>query len=78
MVREHHQLNGHEFDQTPGAKKDSEAWHAAVHGFPKSETQLSNLTTTVDYLKISMYPMFTAALYIIPETWTQPTWPLTG
>ena len=53
MVREHHQLNGHEFDQTPGAKKDSEAWHAAVHGFPKSETQLSNLTTTVDYLKIS-------------------------
>ena len=22
--------------------KDREAWHAAVHGFPKSQTQLSN------------------------------------
>ena len=22
--------------------KDSEAWHAAVHGIPKSQTQLSN------------------------------------
>ena len=38
MVKEHHQLNGHEFDQTPGAKKNSEAQHTAVHGFPKSET----------------------------------------
>ena len=29
MVGWHHQLNGHEFEQTPG---DREAWHAAVHG----------------------------------------------
>ena len=26
--------------------KDREAWHAAVHGFPKSWTQLSDWTTT--------------------------------
>ena len=31
--------NGHEFEQAPG---DGEAWHAAVHGVTKSQTQLSN------------------------------------
>ena len=30
MVRQHHQFNGHEFQQTP-VEKDREAWHAAVH-----------------------------------------------
>ena len=42
MVRQHHQLNGHEFEQTPG---DSEEWrsqHAAVHGVAKSQTLLSD------------------------------------
>ena len=29
--------------------KDREAWHAAVHGVTKSQTQLSNLTTTVSF-----------------------------
>ena len=29
----HHQLNGHEFEQTP---EDREAWHAAVLGTAKS------------------------------------------
>ena len=29
----YHQLNGHEFKQTPG---DSEVWHVAVHGVGKS------------------------------------------
>ena len=37
MVRSHHQLNGHEFEQTLG---DSETWYAAVHGVKKSRTQL--------------------------------------
>ena len=27
--------------------KDREAWHAAVHGVAKSQTQLSNWTTTM-------------------------------
>ena len=29
---------GHEFEQTPGAVMDREAWHAAVHGIKKSQT----------------------------------------
>ena len=31
MVRQHHQFNGHEFQQTPEERKDREAWHVAVH-----------------------------------------------
>ena len=42
MVGGHHQLNGPEFEQTPGNVKDREAWHAAVHGITKSQTQLSD------------------------------------
>ena len=42
MLGWHHQLNGHEFEQTPGDLKDRKAWHAAVHGVVKSRTQQSN------------------------------------
>ena len=35
-------LGGHEFEQTPGAGDDREAWRAAVHGVAKSQTQLSD------------------------------------
>ena len=42
MVRWHHHLNGHEFEQAPEMVKDREAWHAAVHGVAKSQIQLSN------------------------------------
>ena len=38
MVGWHHQLNGHEFEQTLGVVKDREAWHAAVHWVSKSRT----------------------------------------
>ena len=31
MAGRHHQLNGREFEQTPGDRKDREAWRAAVH-----------------------------------------------
>ena len=30
--------------------KDREAWHAAVHGVPKSQTRFSDLTTATDSL----------------------------
>ena len=33
LVGWHHQINGHEFEQTQG---DSEAWCVAVHGAAKS------------------------------------------
>ena len=42
MVGWHHQLNGHEFEQTLGDGEGQEAWHAAVHGVAKSRTQLSD------------------------------------
>ena len=31
--------------------KDREAWHAAVHGVEKSQTQLSDWTTTTNKMK---------------------------
>ena len=45
MVGWHHWLNEHQSEQIPGDMKDREAWHAAVHGFTKSWTQLSDQTT---------------------------------
>ena len=42
MVVWHHQVNGHEFEQTPGDSGGQGAWHAAVHGVAKSQTQLSD------------------------------------
>ena len=39
MVRQHHQLNGHEFEQTP---EDMEDRGDAVHEVIKSQTQLSH------------------------------------
>ena len=38
MVRQH----GHEFEQIPEVVKVMGAWHAAVDGITKSQTQLSN------------------------------------
>ena len=39
IVGWHHQLNGHEFEYTPGVRvMDREAWSAAVHGVAKSRT----------------------------------------
>ena len=42
MVGWHHQLNEHEFEQTPGVGDGQEGWRAAVHGVAKSQTQISN------------------------------------
>ena len=36
MVGQHHQLNGHEFEQAPELVMDGEAWPAAVYGVTKS------------------------------------------
>ena len=32
MVRQHHQLNGHEFEQPLETVEDKGTWHTAVHG----------------------------------------------
>ena len=36
MIGWHHQLNGHESEQTPGDSEEQEARHAAVHGDAES------------------------------------------
>ena len=38
IVGWHHQLNGHEFEQTLEIVKDREAWCAAVHRVAKTQT----------------------------------------
>ena len=38
MVRWHHRLNRHEFEQSPGVGDGQGSLHAAVHGVAKSRT----------------------------------------
>ena len=38
-----------------GIEKDREAWHATAHGVAKSQTQLSNQTTTLCTLKVTIW-----------------------
>ena len=42
MVGWHHRLNGHEFVQLREMVMDRKAWRAAVHGFTKGGTRMSN------------------------------------
>ena len=42
MVGWHHELKGHEFEQTLGDNEGREAWHAAFYGVTKSQTQLGD------------------------------------
>ena len=42
--------------------KDREAWHAAVHGVAKSQTQLSDFATT-----LSSTRCFTKVLFLVPR-----------
>ena len=44
MVGCHHWLNDMNVSKLQEIVKDREAWHAAVHGVAKSQTQLSNWT----------------------------------
>ena len=46
MVGWHHQLNGHESEQTLGDGKGQGSLVCSIHGVSKSQTQLSEWTTT--------------------------------
>ena len=46
-------LNGHEFEQAWEMVKDRETWCAAVHGVAKSQTRLSNWTTTTPQISMA-------------------------
>ena len=51
--------------------KDREAWHAAVHGFTKSQTQLSNWTTTNTWAPVLC--KWTTAIGVHKDaTWLKP------
>ena len=41
LVGWHHQLNGHEFEQTPGDSEYREAWCAALHGMQRVRQDLA-------------------------------------
>ena len=43
MVGKHHQLNGHEFKQTPGDSEGQRSLGATVHEVTKSQTQTERL-----------------------------------
>ena len=42
MVGRYHQINGHEFEQTPADTEGQRTWQAIVHGVVKSQTRLSD------------------------------------
>ena len=44
MAGWHHQLDGCEFEWTPGVGDGREAWRASIHGVAKSRTRLSDWT----------------------------------
>ena len=46
MVRQYHQLNGHEFEQTLGDSEGQGSWQAVVRGILKSQTQFGDWSTT--------------------------------
>ena len=60
MVGWYHQLTGYELSKVWEILKDREAWRAAVHVVAKSQTQLSDWTTTRGLRQFRRWPCFWA------------------
>ena len=57
MVRWHHQLNGHESEQTPGDGERQGSWHATVHGVAELDTteqQQKHPNSEAEVLKVKV------------------------
>ena len=74
MVGWHHRLYGHEFEQAPELVMDREAWCAAVHGIPKSQTWLSN-RSELNWTELNPHELVGAWKLI---TLTSVTFPITS
>ena len=68
MVEQHHWINGHEFEKTPGDGEGQVAWHVAVHEVSKSWTQLSNWTRNV-YIH-AVPGVWTGGSRVVDSWWT--------
>ena len=55
MIRWHHQLNGHEFKQTPGDSEGQGSLACCSHGVTKSWTWLSDWTTIIILERLLTY-----------------------
>ena len=74
MAGWHHQLNGREFEWTPGVGDGQEAWHAAIHGVTKSQTWLSDWTELrKDLSFISLCPLEQDNTFVT-HIWTMLGW----
>ena len=58
MIRWHHGLKGQNLSKLQEIVKDREAWHAAVHGVAKRQTQLRDGTIIVRLKMISLSFVF--------------------
>ena len=62
MVGWHHQLNGHEFEQTLGDREGRGAWWATVYGVTQSRTRLSDLAAAALNIKWPKYRSFSVSI----------------
>ena len=73
VVREHHQLNGHEFERTPGDSEGEGSQACCSPGVAKSWTQFSNWTTAITPPPI---PLHTVSAERIPVSYREVAYPV--